>query len=1079
MSGCPDDEIHQMHILTVNEIACDVPALSGGSTELEFTEVLEFTNEDELLQTLRKIPEAASHVQQYQKAQKFGTPLSLTQVVTKVVLIGFVNNESIHRNYHISSPANGHSLKDFLQEPLKGDYTILCKLALEDLTRGGAISIPGDSLHFLSTFCCKHSLETFDHRNFFGLIVSVPEQSTPECNQQNLEGLKLLNETELANDKHGCEPNVASNTTKELPHREEAESRLTSLHYRFVHPLLQEFLAAYALSELPPLDQLRFLANHVRNLFESGHTFWLQFFIGLSFQKEDDFNATKMIMSTLLDVLSHYLDVENKSCYIPTVLKCINEADEKSIWRKVASNHEELLTLDMTLEELKGVKNSIVAMVTYSGIGWWTIEASKTNADTIKAFMPSEKVAIITKNSDCTRVKISPRHAAGCVPRKTFGACGREYRLNMFLTKATKEILLRVLQLYSKVKLKEGDSSASYVSFISCECFKHAVKESMTFEPMLPIHFLEKKKNKNVKYTELEQGSETADALHLETHDGNTLELVILTKPYLRSVTFVLPITSQEYCIKLSEEHNDYSASGSGDIANKVFAYGQSEVECLPETASCVDRTLTEMVYPLIPELSKAKALLTPRTSRTPVLSRRNSQTEQACESETQPGNKTVNIEQACESETQPGNKTVNIEQSIVNKHKPTSQCQGDNGLEAGVKGMTQTGVEPNAPLPVNTVHLHFPVNAHRSNSHFTNPSHREGSNGLTGKVSTQTGDQCRPFVATQSSKQQETYPPGTVLYTSLPREIPSDYIQPLPDESQLIKRGGNGSIFGATMSGMTLAIKKTNYRSKEFAILTKIHHRNIMPLLAFILGEEIPTSRRRYHCYHVMPRLTGDCARMLTDKKEFTMKNLRLKHRENPRLLGLIQSNSKFIVREVLHGLSYLHSLHIAHRDIKGSNILLKFFCSCNNPLDCACTSKYQVVITDFDAAIELDKQDQLFPSSSALNHTHTPRYQCIPVGTNGFRAPECSMHIVTNSPNAFSPPISTKCDLWSLGVLVCRMLVGYEGPYSQRDMAMLVLRYHQIAGYVEGVSRFNIAHIDDYVLEEILQVCNVCVCV
>ena len=40
------------------------------------------------------------------------------------------------------------------------------------------------------------------------------------------------------------------------------------------------------------------------------------------------------------------------------------------------------------------------------------------------------------------------------------------------------------------------------------------------------------------------------------------------------------------------------------------------------------------------------------------------------------------------------------------------------------------------------------------------------------------------------------------------------------------------------------VAIKKTHYRSKEFAILTKIHHRNIMPLLAFIPAEESPTSK-------------------------------------------------------------------------------------------------------------------------------------------------------------------------------------------------------------------------------------------
>ena len=136
------------------------------------------------------------------------------------------------------------------------------------------------------------------------------------------------------------------------------------------------------------------------------------------------------------------------------------------------------------------------------------------------------------------------------------------------------------------------------------------------------------------------------------------------------------------------------------------------------------------------------------------------------------------------------------------------------------------------------------------------------------------------------------------------------------------------------------MVYKKTNYRSKEYAIITRIKHSNIVKLLAFMYGEENPT--HNHFCYHIMPQMSGDCARMLTDKRELTIKELLKKHGDNIWKMGIIRGNLKYLLKQVLHGLRYLHSLHIAHRDIKGGNILLKFYCSCSNPLECGCDSKY-----------------------------------------------------------------------------------------------------------------------------------------
>ncbi len=92
-----------------------------------------------------------------------------------------------------------------------------------------------------------------------------------------------------------------------------------------------------------------------------------------------------------------------------------------------------------------------------------------------------------------------------------------------------------------------------------------------------------------------------------------------------------------------------------------------------------------------------------------------------------------------------------------------------------------------------------------------------------------------------------------------------------------------------------------------------------------------------------------------------------------------------RYLLAEVLRGLQYLHSLHIVHRDVKASNVLVKSTCRCEHILTCRCTSKFGVVLADFDAACELSPAGHLLPYRPSEREKEM--FVIAAVGTAGFR--------------------------------------------------------------------------------------------
>ena len=98
-------------------------------------------------------------------------------------------------------------------------------------------------------------------------------------------------------------------------------------------------------------------------------------------------------------------------------------------------------------------------------------------------------------------------------------------------------------------------------------------------------------------------------------------------------------------------------------------------------------------------------------------------------------------------------------------------------------------------------------------------------------------------------------------------------------------------------------------------------------------------------------------------------------------------------LIKNVLNGVKYLHSLNIMHRDIKPENILFRTKPTCE---------ENQVVLVDFGLATFNNVRKYIFP-------------RC---GTPGFVAPEIASIIDRNA------HYDLKCDFYSIGVTLYYML-------------------------------------------------------
>ena len=71
------------------------------------------------------------------------------------------------------------------------------------------------------------------------------------------------------------------------------------------------------------------------------------------------------------------------------------------------------------------------------------------------------------------------------------------------------------------------------------------------------------------------------------------------------------------------------------------------------------------------------------------------------------------------------------------------------------------------------------------------------------------------------------------------------------------------------------------------------------------------------------------------------------------------------YVAHELLLALDYLHTwpCPIVHREVKTSNVLIRILCECANPLVCVCRRRPDIMLSDFDASLELTADGKLEP--------------------------------------------------------------------------------------------------------------------
>ena len=771
----------------------------------------------------------------------------------------------------------------------------------------------------------------------------------------------------------------------------------------FLHLLIQEFLAAYFLARKPLLSQISIFER--KNYLSDPKFFeFCTFYFGIEHMilsssiQNKDFSSNEVHY-----VYNHILASASSKSYINDVqlFKILDQTQNPDIVRNIFASKDIIFSLDTTK-----LSDSLVTTLTYvisnSGISDWLVSSHKNMKNT------TDFIAMLVKNNSSRKVSVSTRTISEgkfiAKPKNMKNITPKTSNSDNTFVKLLRKVIHRILQLFSPIKIKSSSSETSYVSFLACECLKKKFDEVkfLNFEPIQALHWLKSPLvEQNIKKMSGKSSREVKEYQeHLSRHHGmEQLELVIMVAPLPERLYYSEPHSSVKKCIELYKLDTDRSyfkpivetSDGTFVDFKPPSCTFPSQDEAPKQPVGIETGYMSLLAKMVVPELPIPQS--------------------------------NMNATYDKNSPTKPMDTPVyDVAPKGLAGYQPADNVTHKDSIVSRAKKVSPT-----------------------STSEFKLARARANNIGY--------GEQAENMAATEVAAAQESgrnsrsqiqrqvaVEAGTVLYSTMPGVFAVDVRYPCPGETNLIKRGGNGSIYAINHGEYEFAVKKTPYRSREIEIHKILKHPNVVEMKCLMFGHPQPEHRRRYFSYHYMSRYSGDLSRMVTNKPEMTMLNLNEQFKGNPRLLGSMQGNWKYILKEVLKGLGYMHGHRVVHRDMKCSNILIKIFCDCENILTCTCSFKYNVCLADFDAALRLNSEGHIPPMPAVPSRHHLtgpPVYQVVPVGTDGYRAPESAQVVLASHASAFDPPLTEKADIWSVGLIMIRMLNGANGPTGQQKVS------------------------------------------
>ena len=423
----------------------------------------------------------------------------------------------------------------------------------------------------------------------------------------------------------------------------------------FLHPIVQQFLAAFYLSCRPQSEQIAFYYDHFPKNISQFMTVCL-FHFGLTRLETEEFlNPSRIIISGMIESLGHVTLKQEGLLYLELqklIQACLYEAQDAILVRNFSQQYTKLM--NFTFPEVRALDDTrlttqLVYVILQSGINLWEIEIpnentrGKTDAIVFPISMKETaiKIAVTVKPNPAMSATLravfqerpSKRtgRATEMIKRATNDEEKEMYFQHAMMCTGQRETLHRVTQLYSPVPVKSDAADPAYASLITCECVQQRLREEVVFEPIHPIHTVQlSSKSRKAKVADGERDATARK--HIErTHQNNYMEIIVLNKPSVRSITFQPPGGVQQCRLVMSGERTSSPMSGRIAMeAEKSLANQDNCVECVvvQETGG----NATRMVCHGLPlpksktkiEADKANILQTEETAGTRVKNRSN-----------------------------------------------------------------------------------------------------------------------------------------------------------------------------------------------------------------------------------------------------------------------------------------------------------------------------------------------------------------------------------------------------------------------------------------------------------------------